>query len=98
MLAANTANTTPCISPNPIDVLLHIDPLYHAVTYWGIAVTAISRIPCVPMMCAVYAVDALCLVSDVAGEGVIRSMGLDHASSGYGSTGIRVYGMIYIKC
>ena len=51
-----------------------------------------------PVDDAVYAVDALCLVSDEAGEGVMRSMGLDHASTGCGSTGIRVYGVIYIKC
>ena len=33
VIVANTTITCPCISPNPIDVLLHIDPLYHAVTH-----------------------------------------------------------------
>ena len=32
-------NTIPCIRANPIDVLLHIDPLYHAVTHSRIAST-----------------------------------------------------------
>ena len=34
-MAINQA-TDPCISPNPIDVLLHIDPLYHAVYSLGL--------------------------------------------------------------
>jgi len=29
----NQRSTVPCMSPNPIDVLLHIDPLYQAVSY-----------------------------------------------------------------